>query len=59
MKGLVDAGETPEHAAIRELKEETGFEAEEIIESSNIMVNDPGPLFLYFPDPLDQSWNQG
>ena len=29
--GLIDEGETPEQAAVRELKEETGYEAEEII----------------------------
>ncbi|GJJ14887.1 hypothetical protein Clacol_009156 [Clathrus columnatus] len=37
-----DGGETPEQAAIRELKEETGFEAEGIIESSYLMVTSPG-----------------
>ena len=29
--GLIDPGETPEQAAVRELKEETGYEAEEVI----------------------------
>lgn len=29
--GLIDPGETPEQVAVRELKEETGYEAEEVI----------------------------
>lgn len=29
--GLIDLGETPKQAAVRELKEETGYEAEEVI----------------------------
>ncbi|CAL5872010.1 uncharacterized protein PFLUO_LOCUS6267 [Penicillium psychrofluorescens] len=39
--GLIDAGETPEQCAVRELKEETGYvgEAEQI---SPVMYNDPG-----------------
>jgi ADP-ribose pyrophosphatase len=28
--GVIDAGESPEHAAVRELREETGYEAERI-----------------------------
>jgi ADP-ribose pyrophosphatase len=36
--GLIDAGETAEQAAIRELKEETGYVAE-AIETSPIMFN--------------------
>ncbi|KAK3898069.1 NUDIX hydrolase domain-like protein [Staphylotrichum tortipilum] len=39
--GLIDAGETPEQAAIRELKEETGYVAE-VLETSPVMFNDPG-----------------
>lgn len=39
--GLVDAGESPEQAAIRELKEETGYFAT-VSESSPTMFNDPG-----------------
>ncbi|KAF8350925.1 NUDIX hydrolase domain-like protein [Amanita rubescens] len=40
--GLVDEGESPEKAAIRELFEETGYTATRVIESSPILVNDPG-----------------
>lgn len=36
--GLVDAGETAEQAAIRELKEETGYVAE-VLETSPVMFN--------------------
>lgn len=43
-KGLVDEGETPEQAAIRELKEETGYEADSVIESTPLTVVDPGQL---------------
>ncbi|KAH8879336.1 hypothetical protein GQ53DRAFT_756065 [Thozetella sp. PMI_491] len=39
--GLIDEGETAEQAAIRELKEETGYVGE-ILEVSPIMFNDPG-----------------
>ncbi|KAF8518398.1 NUDIX hydrolase domain-like protein [Hysterangium stoloniferum] len=42
IQGLIDEGETPEDAAFRELEEETGFVAEGIIESSPLMVSDPG-----------------
>jgi len=40
--GLIDDGETPEEAAIRELREETGYEAEGVLDSSSVVVNDPG-----------------
>ncbi|KNZ79371.1 hypothetical protein J132_10336 [Termitomyces sp. J132] len=40
--GLIDEGETPEQAAIRELEEETGFKAESLIESTPVIVSDPG-----------------
>ncbi|KAG7452954.1 uncharacterized protein BT62DRAFT_959091 [Guyanagaster necrorhizus] len=40
--GLIDEGETPESAAIRELEEETGFLADKVVESSSVVVNDPG-----------------
>lgn len=39
--GLIDADETPEQAAIRELKEETGYEGR-IVEISPTIVSDPG-----------------
>jgi len=39
--GLVDEGETPEQAAIRELHEETGYVGE-ISMSTSVMLNDPG-----------------
>ncbi|TFK42833.1 NUDIX hydrolase domain-like protein [Crucibulum laeve] len=40
--GLIDEGETPEEAAIRELEEETGYKTAKVIESSPIIVSDPG-----------------
>ena len=40
--GVIDEGETPEQTAIRELEEETGFKADSVIESSPVVVNDPG-----------------
>jgi len=39
--GLVDAGESAEEAAVRELKEETGYVGK-VSESSPVMFNDPG-----------------
>ncbi|KAF5391783.1 hypothetical protein D9757_001641 [Collybiopsis confluens] len=40
--GLIDEGESPEQAAIRELEEETGYKADSVIESSPVLVSDPG-----------------
>ncbi|KAJ7048078.1 NUDIX hydrolase domain-like protein, partial [Mycena amicta] len=40
--GLIDEGETPEQAAIRELEEETGFKADAVVESTPVLVADPG-----------------
>ncbi len=40
--GLVDAGETPEQAALRELKEETGFTAHAAHVCFPCCFNDPG-----------------
>jgi len=39
--GLIDAGETPEEAAIRELKEETGYVGK-VLDCSPTIVADPG-----------------
>lgn len=41
-EGLVDEGETPEQAAIRELEEETGYKADCVVEASPLVVCDPG-----------------
>ena len=40
--GLISEGETPEETAIRELEEETGFKASGVIQSSPLLVCDPG-----------------
>jgi ADP-ribose pyrophosphatase len=39
--GLIDAGETVEQAALRELKEETGYDGR-IVDVSPVIANDPG-----------------
>jgi len=39
--GLIDADETPQEAAIRELKEETGYEGK-IVDITPTIVSDPG-----------------
>ncbi|KAL8417243.1 hypothetical protein RB596_007384 [Gaeumannomyces avenae] len=39
--GLMDAGETPEECAVRELREETGYVGK-ATETSPVMFNDPG-----------------
>ena len=45
--GLVDEGETPEQAAFRELEEETGYKAQKVLETSPLMVPDPGSFLSY------------
>ncbi|KAF8293678.1 hypothetical protein DL93DRAFT_2161432 [Clavulina sp. PMI_390] len=40
--GLIDADESAESAALRELEEETGFKAEEVMECTPIQWSDPG-----------------
>ncbi|KZV92270.1 hypothetical protein EXIGLDRAFT_718552 [Exidia glandulosa HHB12029] len=40
--GLIDGSESAETAAMRELTEETGYESSEVVESSTLMVSDPG-----------------
>jgi ADP-ribose pyrophosphatase len=39
--GLIDEGETPEQAAVRELKEETGYEGK-VCQSSPMLSCQPG-----------------
>ncbi|KAI0004773.1 NUDIX hydrolase domain-like protein [Xylariaceae sp. FL0662B] len=39
--GLIDEGESPEQAAVRELKEETGYEGQ-VLDVSPTIVSDPG-----------------
>lgn len=48
--GLIDDGETPETAAVRELREETGYEAEGALDSSAVLATDPGPYPPLFRD---------
>lgn len=39
--GLIDEGESPEEAAVRELKEETGYEGK-VCETTPVLSNQPG-----------------
>ncbi|KAJ3127037.1 hypothetical protein HK101_005638, partial [Irineochytrium annulatum] len=64
--GLVDAGETPEQAAMRELKEETGYNGS-VFSSSMTMFCDPGMsnanlklvvLKVDLADPVNQNVKQ-
>ncbi|ETW85641.1 hypothetical protein HETIRDRAFT_414631 [Heterobasidion irregulare TC 32-1] len=40
--GLIDNGETAEQAAIRELKEETGYVADSVVDMTAVLATDPG-----------------
>lgn len=42
--GLIDEGETAEQAARRELLEETGYTADDILQVTPVIVSDPGPF---------------
>ncbi|THH31377.1 hypothetical protein EUX98_g2830 [Antrodiella citrinella] len=69
--GLIDKGETAEQAAIRELEEETGYKAQKVLQSSPVLVADPGmtnanmklvTVDVPFPDELgifDQKLDAG
>jgi len=46
-EGLIDKGESPESAAMRELEEETGYKAESVLEISPLMVCDPGTFYAF------------
>ena len=43
--GLIDANESAESTAFRELEEETGYKADKVLEVSPLMVCDPGVSF--------------
>ncbi|KAI0928177.1 hypothetical protein AcW1_005503 [Taiwanofungus camphoratus] len=62
--GLIDEGETAEETAIRELEEETGFKGKKVLQSSPLLVCDPGmttanmklvSVDVPFPDKLEAS----
>lgn len=48
LEGLVDNGETPEEAAIRELEEETGYKADHVVDVSPVIVSDPGDYIVEY-----------
>lgn len=55
--GLVDAGESPKEAAVRELKEETGYVGV-VSESSPVMFNGMSsslPFMLFFTKTVSQT----
>lgn len=45
--GLVDAGESAVEAAMRELREETGFVATQVLAVTPICCSDPGESLLH------------
>lgn len=60
--GLIDDGETPEQAAFRELEEETGYKASNVVDASPVVVSDPGmtnanmklvTLDVHLPDKME------
>ncbi|CAL1703887.1 unnamed protein product [Somion occarium] len=60
--GLIDENETPEEAAIRELEEETGYKGKKVLQSTTLLVSDPGmtnanmklvTVDVPFPDKLE------
>jgi ADP-ribose pyrophosphatase len=50
MTGLIDEGETVEQAAIRELREETGYEVDSVLDVSSVVVADPGLCLSSFAE---------
>lgn len=46
--GLIDEGESVEEAAIRELREETGYVVEKVVDTTGLLVADPGEAHTCF-----------